>query len=864
MRWTDSVVRDVLPNGLTLLVQRDSSVPVVAAVTHVKAGYFDEPDRWVGVSHVLEHMYFKGSDGLGPGDLARATQRLGGYLNAATSYERTIYYAVVPSANGGLGRAMQLQSRALRGVTLARAALASELEVIIQEAKRKLDSPAAVTLETLYELLFRVHRMRRWRIGTEAGLRALRPEDVRAYYETHYTPDRVIVALTGDLDVDAALQAGHEYYGDWQRPAATVEASPPEPPTRWASLRVLRGDVERPTVAVGWRTVGPTHPDAPALDVAAGVLGMGRASWLSTQLRLPGLAAHVSTSHYTPGEVGVFNIGLTSEGARVATAVRRAVAATTALADPGPDDDQLARVRALTATGWARRLESVDGRATLLAEFEALGDYEMAEQYREATEHVTAADVRRVAAAWLTRDAACAVAYLPSTDAEALRDLTWPPSEEQAPPPPPTSQVPEPRHHQPSVAADTQVGDIVVRQYPGADIVVRPRRGTGLAALSVQFPGLTTAEPEESAGISRLLLHAALRGAAKRSANELAALAEGLGGSIGAPIRADRVGLALTTRAAAAREGMALLRTILDGPTLTADDVRREAALQADDAARRRDDMFGYPLDRVLGVAFAGHPYARPLLGDPATIGGVDPERVRTWHAEVLRRRPVVVVVGDLDPKDLLEAGTVFADWSDASHVSQPAPPPWTSGAHAESREKAQSALALAFAAGQALPNDRATLHVIGALLSGLAGRLFEELRERRALAYTVHAAPWVRMDAAAFLAYVGTSPEREDEARAAMLDVLDRVAEAPLHEEELDRARAYAAGLVAIRRQHAGSVATELTDAWMRGTLPTFADEESARRAVTAADVRRVAGTLFDAGCRAECVVRGSGGRDR
>jgi zinc protease len=865
MRWTDSVVRDVLPNGLTLLVQRDSSVPVVSAVTHVKAGYFDEPDRWVGISHVLEHMYFKGSDGLGPGDLARATQRLGGYLNAATSYERTIYYTVVPSANGGLERAMRLQATALRGVTLAPAALASELEVIIQEAKRKLDSPPAVTVETLYELLFRVHRMRRWRIGTEAGLRALRSEDLRAYYSTRYTPDRVIVALTGDLDVDAALRAGHAYYGDWRHPAAVMEASPAEPPARWATLRVLRGDVERPTVAVGWRTVGPTHPDAPALDVAAGVLGMGRASWLSTQLRLPGLAAHVSTSHYTPGEVGVFSIGLTSEGARVATAVRRAVAAAAALADPGPDDDQLARVRALTATGWARRLESVDGRATLLAEFEALGDYAMAEQYREATERVTAADVRRVAAAWLTRDAACAVAYLPSADGEVLRDLAWPPAEKQAPPSPPTSQVPEPRHQPPSLAADTQVGDVLVRQYPGADVLVRTRRGTGLAALSVQFPGLTSGEPEGLAGLSRLLLHAALRGAAKLSAQELAALAEGLGGSIGAPVRADRVGLALTTRATAAREGMALLRTILDSPTLTADEVRREAELQADDAARRRDDMFGYPLDRVLGVAFARHPYARPLLGDPSTIGAVDPERVRTWHAEVLRRRPVVVVVGDLDPEDLLEAGAVFADWSDAPHISQPTPPPWTSGAHAESREKAQSALALAFAAGRALPDDRATLHVLGALLSGLAGRLFEELREQRALAYTVHAAPWIRMGAAAFLAYVGTSPEREDEARTAMLEVLDRVADAPLQEEELDRARAYAAGLVAIRRQHAGSVATELTDAWMRGTLPTFADEESARRSVTAAAVRRVAGMLFDAGRRAECVVRGRGrdGRD-
>jgi zinc protease len=861
MRWTDSVVRDVLPNGLTLLVQRDSSVPVVAAVTHVKAGYFDEPDRWTGISHVLEHMFFKGSDGLGPGDLARATQALGGYLNASTSYERTAYYTVVPSANDGLARSMSLQATALRGVTLAPDALASELEVIIQEAKRKLDSPGAVTVETLYELLFRVHRMRRWRIGTEAGLRALTAADVRAYYETRYTPDRVVVVLAGDLDVDAALRAGHDCYDDWWRSPAAVDESPHEPEERWADVRVLRGDVERPTVAVGWRTVGPLHPDAPALDVAAGVLGMGSASWLSALLRLPGLAASVSASHYTPGDVGVLDIALTSDATQVAAAMRRSVALAGALADPGPDESQLARVRALSATGWARRIESVDGRATLLAEFEALGGYELAEEYRAATERVDVADVRRVASAWLTPDAACAAAFVPATDGDALRELSWPPGERQAPPPSPTARLAEARATRPPMVSDLRVDDIVVRRYPGADLLVRPRRGTGLVALTAHLPGLTLVEDATQAGISRLLLHAVLRGAAGQSANELAALAEGLGGSVGTVGRADRVGLALTTRADRARDGMTLLRTILEQPTLAPDEVRREAALQADDAARRRDDMFGYPLDRVLGVAFAGHPYGRPLLGDPATIRDMDAEQLRAWHARAVRQRAVVVAVGDLEPEDLLNAGAVFADWTGEPALSHAPSPIWSAGLYAESRAKTQTALALAFSAGPAASADRSVLAVIAALLSGLAGRLFDELRERRALAYTVHAAPWIRVGAGAFLAYVGTSPEREDEARGAMLEALGRVADGALPPDELARAQAYAAGMIAIRRQHAGSVASELTDAWMRGTLNEFSVEEPKLRAVTEADVRRVARVLFDADRRAECVVRGTGG---
>src|SRR5690348_10546460 len=107
------VRRHVLPNGLTLLVKRDPSAPVVAVVTHVKAGYFDEPDEWVGIAHVLEHMFFKGTARRGVGDIARETQALGGYLNAGTIYDKTYYYTVLPSAGRGLAKAIDIQADAL-------------------------------------------------------------------------------------------------------------------------------------------------------------------------------------------------------------------------------------------------------------------------------------------------------------------------------------------------------------------------------------------------------------------------------------------------------------------------------------------------------------------------------------------------------------------------------------------------------------------------------------------------------------------------------------------------------------------------------------------------------------------------------
>src|SRR4029079_7209949 len=116
---------EVLRDGLTLLVQEDRAAPVVAVVTHVKAGFFDEPDRWAGISHVLEHMFFQGTPRRGVGAIARQTKSAGGYLNASTTYDHTSYFTVLPAS--GLETALDIQSDALRNSSIDAEELAREL-----------------------------------------------------------------------------------------------------------------------------------------------------------------------------------------------------------------------------------------------------------------------------------------------------------------------------------------------------------------------------------------------------------------------------------------------------------------------------------------------------------------------------------------------------------------------------------------------------------------------------------------------------------------------------------------------------------------------------------------------------------------
>src|SRR5882724_9497522 len=188
----------ILKNGLTVLVREQQAVPLTSIATYVKAGYFDEDDRISGISHVIEHMFFKGTATRPVGEIARETKSLGGYLNAYTYYDRTCYYTVVPAENAV--KELAIQADALWNSSFDAEELKREIEVVLQENNRKLDNPSAVTSEKLYEVAFQKHRMRRWRIGTPEGLRALTRDDIVSYYSRYYRSSNIILTVVGPFE----------------------------------------------------------------------------------------------------------------------------------------------------------------------------------------------------------------------------------------------------------------------------------------------------------------------------------------------------------------------------------------------------------------------------------------------------------------------------------------------------------------------------------------------------------------------------------------------------------------------------------------------------------------------------------------
>lgn len=860
MEWTRGVAKKTLPNGLTLLVQRDNSAPVTAVVTHIAAGYFDEPDEWVGIAHVLEHMYFKGTPTRGPGVVARETQRLGGYVNAATIYDRTVYYTVLPADVGGLRAALEIHADAVINPAIDSDELARELEVIIQEAKRKLDTPSAVVRESLYQALFTRHRMRRWRIGTESGLRKLTVEDVRTYHETRYVPGNTIVAVVGDIDEAEAVAIAAESFGAWDARPVEIERSPSEPPGQESVLRVLSGDVQGPLAALGWKTVGALHCDAPALDVCAAVLGGGRGSWLYQDVRMPGFVTGASATHYTPTEVGVLDIFLQGEPERIEAGLERSRALVGQLIGRGPSDHDLERVRSMLEVQWSRSFEAMDGKARALCEFEALGSFDLLDAYYRSLMSSDRKVVQEAASKYLDPELAAAVMYYPHGVTPALDPDSWPPRLETR-----EREVGDPASAR-AVAANALVSSTVpVPQLgghvrlDGVDLLVRQKTGSGLVTIGLYFPWTPMQETPESAGISVLLARAALRGAGGLHAEQLAVAAENLGGALRPAVRREFLGWEMTVRRDSLAEAVSLLSMVAAESELREGDIETERSIQASDAARVRDDMFHYPVQKVVAQALAGSAYALPILGEPDGVPGIETQTVRQWATSLTAVRPVAVAVGDLGVDEMVDAIGSQLEWRDGSQPARCEVPTWRVASGVEERDKEQTAIAMAYPAVAFGSPDRYAAMIIAVMLSGLAGRLVESLRERRALAYTVTARPWLQRSTGAMLTYIATSPEREEEAREAMVEELAVFAGERVRPDELERARNYAAGLEQIRQQSSSAVAADMLRYWLNDTLAAYGKAAEMLGRVTADEVQRLAGVIFAPSKRAEFVVRGS-----
>ena len=373
---------------------------------------------------------------------------------------------------------------------------------------------------------------------------------------------------------------------------------------------------------------------------------------------------------------------------------------------------------------------------------------------------------------------------------------------------------------------------------------------------------------EESAlaGLTTLMVRTALKGTSSRSAEQIAEEGELLGGSVSGAAGADSFRWSISVPSRHAAAAVELLADVVQHPTFGADVARdraRHRARRPRRVARRHVSLSDAPRDaRRRSRAI---PTDCPRAA--ATTRCAESRWTRCTNGTPSARSTsacVIALVGDANPDDLAElAARAFNGLRRTPVVQIPSAVwPSSSATAIETRDRAQTAMALLFSGPSRSDPARYAAAMIARVASGLGGRFFDELRDKRSLCYTVNAFVAERALAGTFGAYIATSPEQEGAARDGLLAEFARLRDEPVTEQELRRAQTYAIGLHAIRQQSGAAVLADAVDAYLFGSLGELEEYEARIRAVTPAEMQSVAHEHFDPARRVEGIVRGTGKR--
>ena len=400
-----------LDNGMKVIVKEDHRAPVVVSQVWYRVGASYEPEGITGISHALEHMMFKGTHKLGPGEFSRVISALGGSENAFTSRDYTAYFETLAVEH--LERAIELEADRMRNLNLDAEHFAKEIEVVKEERRlRTEDKPSGQVHEQFNAVAWRASPYRNPVIGWMNDLEQMTVDDLAAWYRRWYAPNNAILVVAGDVQPEAVLAVAERHFGPLPSSEKAIPKPPAEPAQSGETRVEVRVPARQPYLLMGYKTpiVGTSQePWEPyALFVLSSVLDGGDSARLTRELvRGNGIAASAGAEYGSYGRLpGMFLLdGTPTDGHSVAEleqALRRAVAT---LRENLIDEAELKRVVTQAIAGKVFQADSLFYQAMEIGSLEAVGlDWRLVESELDALKAVTPEQVRTVARRYLVDD----------------------------------------------------------------------------------------------------------------------------------------------------------------------------------------------------------------------------------------------------------------------------------------------------------------------------------------------------------------------------------------------------------------------------------------------------------------------------
>ena len=833
----------VLANGLKVIAIRDTSTSDVMVSMWYDVGSKHDPDGRSGFAHLFEHILSRKTVNMPYNAINFMVDDIGGTRNASTWYDRTNYYEIVPAEY--LERMIWTHAERMARPVVDQEVFETERNVVKEELRQRVLAPPYGRFATFVvgENVYNLSPNRRPTIGSISDLDSATLSDARDFHQAYYGPDTATLIVSGNFD-EARLNALVDKYFaaiPARRNKIPLAIKVKDKPVTPRLVTGTAPNVPLPLAGSVYQIPGSSHRDMPALEVLEAILTRGNHSRLDTALVKTGLATGVGSDLNDVEDQGYLSIYGFAAGGKdpeaVAGEIDRVLGEMRAA---GPTAEEVSEAKnELLAAALGDR-ETFDGRAFELGErLVRTGDPASADKRLAGLGRVTAADVRRVAQTYLSPAKRIALRYKQGDgDAKGWANPT---------PMPKFVTVPKATGAENQLRAEADrdplpaPGDkpAFVRPAVSDTRLTNGMRFLGvrtgqvpIASMTVLIRAGSATDPRAKAGLAKLAGDIATKGTATRSGEQIAIELERLGAIIGTTTSSDGTFASITAPTATLGQAAMILADVVRNASYPAEDFARERKRAEDGLKVALKDPGALAAMLVAPVTYGAAPYGTIAGGTPESIAAITREDLQqfrqTWWRPELSS---VLVSGGIDPSAAQAiADKAFGDWRMAG--APPTPPSDLIGADLPARTLvvdlpgAGQAAVYAFARGisRSDPNFYAASIANSVLGGSSTGRLYQEIRVKRALSYGAYSNVASQLAGGTVIASAQTKNESAADVAKIFLDEYRRIATEALDPAAVENRKTYMAGT--FRRQQQTSVGFNnlLAAALVRGLEPAEA----------------------------------------
>ncbi len=791
-----------LPNGLKVFYDHVPDTPLVSIQAWVNTGSADEPAKSAGISHLIEHMFFKGTANTKIAVIAKEIEALGGYINAFTSFEETVFYITIK--NTYFHKAMDVLAQTIINPSFDQDELTMEKKVVIDEIKRGRDDTYQTLFLKLYGLAYKDHPYARPIIGSERTVSSFSRNTIFTHYKRWYTPSNISVIVAGDIPKQQVEQGIYKAFESMKSSGVVRHIRPPAPGQRRQQSLIRTMDVKDTYYAMGFVTPPVTEQDSFALEVFSYILGGNDTSRLPRIVKnenrlVDSIMVSSSANRYT----GFFSISGTTEPEKLQRAFDMIMST---VADSGvqlPTHEEIARAKQMLKSMFIYDLETVKQRGMKIGEAVVeMGGIDYIMDYTRRIDSVTPAMIGSVINKYLVPSRLNTVALLPKKATAAQQRV---------------------RVVHPAVTgmdyAVKHTGDILTATFEnGLRLVLKEKHTVPIIAVSALFLADITEEPRDKTGLVNIMSLMLKKGTHYRKESDIERESDNISGMF-SPVRTKQTfGITGEFLNKYTDDGLSLFADMLQNSTFEKDEIQRIQNDVIADIKADKDNIGLQARNAFLRQIYNRTSLSLPEKGSEATIRKIArPDLVDAYEKFVTGRNGVVSVVGDMDGTDMVKKIARYLSRMKAGTHALPPSYKLHPAVHAVktekyAMEKNQAHIITGTLTVPVNHEDRFVLMLLDQILGGQSGRLFVELRDKRGMCYAVQTIGEAKLNNRGWFGiYTSTSPEKAEPSLGIIRTEMEKLYTAGVNDMELENSKRYLLSDYDSRKQMALSISSML-----------------------------------------------------